>query len=71
MTDDERKELHEQATQLAYTAIRLADLSPLLSCAEWDGLAEEIGKDVVALILRRIDQGLATIEVAKEATNND
>lgn len=66
MTEDEKKQLHEQATQLVYLAIRYADLSPMLSCDEWDGLAEKIGKRVVQSILERIDDERARIEQAKE-----
>lgn len=63
MTSDEREDLHKQASELAYLAIRLADLSPLLSCDEWDTLADEIGREMVALALRRVD----VVREAREA----
>lgn len=54
MTADEHNDLHEQSVQLAYLAIRYTDLSPLLSCEEWDSLSDQIGKEVVELMLRRV-----------------
>lgn len=54
MTADEQRDLHEQANDLAYLAIRYANLSPMLSCDEWDGLAEKIGKRAVEFILREV-----------------
>lgn len=56
MTADEKDELLRLASELSYLAIRYADLSPLLSCAEWDGLADQIGKEVVGLVEQRINQ---------------
>lgn len=54
MTTEEQRDLHEQAAQLAYMAIRYADLSPMLSCDEWDGLADGIGKQAIELILKEV-----------------
>lgn len=56
MTPEEHADLHEQAQTLAYTAILYADLHRQLSNSEWDGLAEEIGREVVGLIVRRVDK---------------
>lgn len=61
-TAEERADLHEQATQLAYLAIRYANLSPLLTCDEWDNLADVIGKDLVELIEQKIEKVRAGIE---------
>ena len=68
MSEDEQRDLHEQASQLAYTAIRLADLSPLLTCDEWDALADETGRRVVAMILERINNRRNELETSTKET---
>lgn len=62
MTTDEKDELLRLASELSYLAIRYADLSPLLSCAEWDSLADQTGRDVVELIEQKIEKTRAVIE---------
>lgn len=54
MTKDERAELLKLSSELSYLAIRYADLSPMLSCDEWDGLAEKIGKQAVEFMLEQV-----------------
>lgn len=69
MISDERQQLHEQAAQLSYLAIRYADLSPLLSCAEWDTFADILAGEMVAHAEQRIEQRREELEAktAKEA----
>lgn len=62
MTEDERIDLYEQATQLSYLAIRYDDLSPLLSSSEWDELAASIGKEVYELVRGRVDEAREKLE---------
>lgn len=62
MTEDERIDLYEQATQLAYLAIRYDDLSPLLSSSEWDELAASIGKEVYELVRERVEEKREQLE---------
>ena len=73
MTTDERNDLHEQAAQLAYLAIRYADLSPLLSCEEWDTFADILAGEMVAHVEQRIEQRREEMEakVTKEAMAHD
>lgn len=63
MTSDERDELLEDANQLAYTAIKFSGLYKELTSAEWDGLAEKLGK-------RMVTQLEDWIGIAKESTTN-
>lgn len=66
MTTDEKDDLLKQSQDIAYLAIRYADLSPVLSCEEWDGLSAEIGREVVELVLRRVDAVKEAKEVEEE-----
>lgn len=68
MTEDERKDLHEQAQDLARTATVLDGVYAQLSSSEWDALVEAIGKEVYELVRRRVDQARDEQEAAKEAT---
>ena len=69
MTTDEHNELLRLASELSYLAIRYADLSPLLSCAEWDTFADILAGEMVAHVEQRIEQRCDEIEAkaAKEA----
>lgn len=66
MTPDERNELLRDASSLAYTAIRFTGLYKELSSAEWDGLADEIAKEIVNQIERRCDEEFAAREDGRE-----
>lgn len=70
MTTDERNELLRLASELSYLAIRYADLSPLLSCAEWDTFADILAGEMVGHIEQRIEQRREELEAktAKETS---
>lgn len=68
-TNDERNELLRDASSLAYTAIRFSGLYKELSSAEWDGLAERLGKNIVEFMEGFVDAELIQRETAKESSN--
>jgi hypothetical protein len=70
VTNEERRDLHEDSVQLAYQAIKF---SPLFSSPEFksneraDELAEEIAKKLDAQLSRLIDAEVDRIEAQKAA----
>ena len=70
MTTDEHDELLRLASELSYQAIRYADLSPLLSCEEWDTFADILAGEMVAHAEQRIEQRREELEAkaAKETS---
>jgi hypothetical protein len=62
---EEQAELQRDALSLAYTAIRFSGLWKELSGAEWDTLAERLGKHLVAMLNVAIDDEFTRREAEK------
>lgn len=66
MTLDERRELLEDANQIAYTAIKFSGLYKELTSAEWDAMARRLAPDIVDVIIELIDEEQERIDRERE-----
>lgn len=69
MTKDERDELLRDAERLAYQTIRSTNLYKELPSAQWDQLAERLGRVTLRYVEALIDEEFTRLESAKESTN--
>lgn len=67
MTTEQKHELHEISSDLAYEAIKFSPLFRALENEQMDTLAEEIAKKLDAQVSRLIDAELDKIEAEVEA----
>jgi hypothetical protein len=67
MNKEERRDLHEESTQLAYQAIKFSPLFRLLTNDQADALAEELANKVDVRLAVLIDEELDRIEAKAEA----
>lgn len=67
MTPDERRELLHDAERLAYQTIRFTGLYKEFPSAQWNELAERLGRVTLRYVEALVDEEFTRIESEKQA----